>query len=404
MVKYFFSSGSFPPPIGGGSIQYVFNIVSHLPCDELVVHTGITSNNLSRHFDSEIQFKVIRSYFVRTVLGHRSFGSTLDRIWVGLIEYLFRPIITLYWIIRLNPKTVVFTEICFTSAFILYLNGIIRKPIILFAYGEELTKLGVKPLHRGWLRYSIIRCTAIISVSDYTSDLLIDLGAFKSKIHKILPSVGLRKVHVYSEDQLLQFRNELNLNGNIVLLTVSRLEKRKNHEHVIRTLPSILECYNNVKYVIVGGGQLRKELEKLAEELNVAENIIFAGEVDDDLLTRYYRLADLFILPHIELPELHDTEGCPTVFFEACANGVPVISGEAGGVKDVIKNGYNGLIVSGKSIIELRDKVLHILGNPVFKEELIMNGYEVVKNNTPKMSAERIARIANGLHYAIKVI
>jgi phosphatidylinositol alpha-1,6-mannosyltransferase len=397
MIKYFFSSGSFPPPIGGGSIQYVFNIISHLPPDQFVVHTGITSNKLSRRFDSDVQFRVIRSNFVRTVLGHRSFGKIFDRIWVGLIEYFLRPIITLHWIIRLNPKIVVFTEICFTSAFILYLNSIIRKPIILFAYGEELTKLGVQPLHRGWLRYAIIKSTAIISVSEYTSDLLINLGASKRKIHKILPSVGLKKVQKFSEEQLLGYRKELNLTGSLALLTVSRLERRKNHEHVIRTLPSILEYYKNVKYIIVGGGQLRKELEKLAEDLNVVDNVIFAGEVDDELLTRYYKLADLFILPHIELPDLHDTEGCPTVFFEACANGVPVISGQAGGVRDVIQDGYNGLIVSGKCILELRDKVLDILGNPVFREELIRNGYEVVKNNTPIMSAERIESISKGL-------
>jgi phosphatidylinositol alpha-1,6-mannosyltransferase len=397
MVKYFFSSGSFPPPLAGGSIQYVFNIISHLPSEQVVVHTGRTSISLSRDFDRTIRFKIIRSFFVRVVLGHKTSGKYFDKIKVLFIEYFFRPIITLFWIILINPKIVFFTEICFTSAFILTLKGIIKKPVVLFAYGEELTKLGVDNLHRGWLRYSIKRSDAIISVSDYTSGLLVNLGADEKKIHKVLPSVGVKKVQTYSDIQLAVFRKELDLDGRIVILTVSRLERRKNHELVIKTLPFILESIPNVIYVIVGGGQLRVELEKLVKDLNLLRNVKFAGEIDDELLTRYYKLAELFILPHVELPETHDTEGCPTVFFEACANGVPVISGQAGGVKDVIQNGYNGLTVTGKSIVQLKDKVFEILFNPEIQFELISNGYEVVKNNTPEKSADRIERICDNL-------
>jgi phosphatidylinositol alpha-1,6-mannosyltransferase len=399
MTKYFFSSGSFPPPLTGGSIQYVFNIITNLPSDQIVVHTGSISGGLSRNFDSAIKFRVIRSNFVRIVLGHRRSGKYIDKLKVALVEYFFRPIITLFWLFRINPKIVVFTEICFTSAFILFLNNILRRQILLFAYGEELTKLKVHPLHSVWLRYAIKNSAAIISVSEYTSELLINLDANEKKIYKLLPTVGVKKVQKFSDTQLTHYRNELSLNESTVILTVSRLERRKNHELVLRALPYILESFQNVIYVIVGGGQLREELENLVADLNIVKNVIFAGEVDDNVLTRYYKLADLFILPHIELPDSHDTEGCPTVFFEACANGVPVISGQAGGVKDVIQHRYNGLTVSGDNVLELKEKVVEILSNPEFRGELISNGFEVVKNNTPKKSGERLEIICNNLLY-----
>jgi phosphatidylinositol alpha-1,6-mannosyltransferase len=279
------------------------------------------------------------------------------------------------------------------------LRRIIKKPIVLFAYGEELTKLGVDNLHGGWLRYTIKRSAAIISVSDYTSGLLVNLGADEKIIHKVLPSVGVKKIQRYSDNQLTEFRKELGLENKTVILTVSRLERRKNHELVIRTLPLIIESIPNVIYVIVGGGKLKVELEKLVEELNLVNNVKFAGEIDDELLTRYYKIAKLFILPHIELPETHDTEGCPTVFFEACANGVPVISGQAGGVKDVIRDGYNGLTVSGKSTFELKSKVFEILLNTEIQLKLIRNGYEMVKYNTPEKNAEKITKICENLYY-----
>jgi phosphatidylinositol alpha-1,6-mannosyltransferase len=127
------------------------------------------------------------------------------------------------------------------------------------------------------------------------------------------------------------------LAGSQVLMTVARLwsgDIYKGVDVTIRALPKILSQFPDVKYLVVGRGDDQPRLAQLAEDLGVAERVVFAGFVPDDLLVAHYRLADAYVMP--------SREGFGIVYLEAMACGVPTVSGNDDGSADPLQDGRVG--------------------------------------------------------------
>ena len=82
--------------------------------------------------------------------------------------------------------------------------------------------------------------------------------------------------------------------------------------------------------VIGGSGPLRGKLVSLSRELGIGERVIFAGFISEEDLPDFYRMADLFVLPTVEL------EGFGLVTLEALASGVPVLGTPVGGTREIL--------------------------------------------------------------------
>jgi len=126
-----------------------------------------------------------------------------------------------------------------------------------------------------------------------------------------------------------------------VLLTVGRLasgEGYKGQDAVIRALPGILSKRSQTKYLIVGTGDDRGRLERLAAELGVEGNVIFAGRIAGRELTDHYRLASVFAMPS-------SGEGFGIVYLEALGCGCRVVAGNADGAADALGGGRFGRMV-----------------------------------------------------------
>ena len=93
--------------------------------------------------------------------------------------------------------------------------------------------------------------------------------------------------------------------------------------------------------VIVGDGDQRATLEKLAEELGVRERIHFVGNVPRNELTDYYNMADIFAMPSVRLP----VDGLNVSVVEAMSCGLPVVASDVGGNPLVVADGENGVLV-----------------------------------------------------------
>lgn len=122
-----------------------------------------------------------------------------------------------------------------------------------------------------------------------------------------------------------------------VLMTVARLwsgDIYKGVDVTIRALPKILHGQPEVKYLVIGRGDDQPRLARLAEELGVADRVVFAGFVSDEELVDHYRLADAYMMP--------SQEGFGIVYLEAMACGVPVLSGDDDGSADPLQNGRVG--------------------------------------------------------------
>jgi phosphatidyl-myo-inositol dimannoside synthase len=146
----------------------------------------------------------------------------------------------------------------------------------------------------------------------------------------------------YPSAKIGQGRESLGLPADAkVILCVSRMsseEPYKNVEHLIRSMPRILERHPGTIAVLVGPGDDRERLERVVHHLNLTGSVRFAGRVCDDVLQSYFASSDLFVLPSTG-------EGFGIVFLEAMYHGKACIGAAAGGVPEVIEDGVTGILV-----------------------------------------------------------
>ena len=147
------------------------------------------------------------------------------------------------------------------------------------------------------------------------------------------------------------------LAGRRIILTVGRLsaaERYKGHDRLIAALPGILARVPDAAYLIVGSGDDRPRLERLAREAGVADRVVFAGHVPDEELPDYFALAHVFAMPSTG-------EGFGIVFLEAAASGLPVIGGNRDGSVDALAEGRIGRLVDPESREEIEAAVVEAL-------------------------------------------
>jgi phosphatidylinositol alpha-1,6-mannosyltransferase len=148
------------------------------------------------------------------------------------------------------------------------------------------------------------------------------------------------------------------LAGRQIILTVGRLaaaERYKGHDRLIAAFPGILARVPDAAYLIVGSGDDRSRLERLAREAGVADHVMFAGHVPDEELPDYLALAHVFAMPSTG-------EGFGIVFLEAAASGLPVIGGNRDGSVDALAEGKTGRLVNPYSRENIEAAVVEALG------------------------------------------
>jgi glycosyltransferase involved in cell wall biosynthesis len=114
----------------------------------------------------------------------------------------------------------------------------------------------------------------------------------------------------------------------------------------------------DIRFLIVGGGELLSELQAKATRLGLGQRVKFTGPVSNENLPEYYAAANFFTLPSIKGPE-----NSPVVVFEAMASGKPVIASDLPGVREIVRAGQTGLLVPPRDIGSLANALRFIREN-----------------------------------------
>ena len=159
-------------------------------------------------------------------------------------------------------------------------------------------------------------------------------------------------------------RDELGIApGALVIVALGRLVYKKGFEYLVRAMPDIVQRFPQTRVVIGGGGPLRDELQHLAAELGVAQNLIMADTVRWDDTARYFNMADVFVLPSVH-DQSGNVDGLPNVLLEAMSCGRPVVASRTAGIPQVVTDGENGLLVEERDHQGLAAAVLQLLSSP----------------------------------------
>lgn len=173
------------------------------------------------------------------------------------------------------------------------------------------------------------------------------------------------------------------------LLYVGNVNKMKGIKYLLDA-SSILQKITDIKVVlkIVGGGPELEDFKKYSETIKL-KNVIFTGPVMSNDVIKYYEEADIFVFPTLD-----DVFGL--VLVEAAASGLPIISSVyAGGSYDVIKEGYNGYVVTPELTNEFAQKMKMLVEDDKLRKQMGLYSIEVIEKevNIEKYAKEFIRGI-----------
>ncbi len=189
-----------------------------------------------------------------------------------------------------------------------------------------------------------------------------------------------------------EVRNRFGVPPGVPLVgKVARLFDLKGHEFLIKAMPAVLERFPDTKFLFVGDGILKDELEGQARALGVADSIVFAGLVEPDEVPRMIGAMDLLV--HCSL-----REGLARVLPQALLAGVPVISYDIDGAREVVFPGCTGWLLPPESVAELSAAVVEALSDPAKAREMAGRGREFcMENFTVEKMVERINALYDSL-------
>ncbi len=198
----------------------------------------------------------------------------------------------------------------------------------------------------------------VIANSEYTKNLAIENGVNENKIIVINPGIDpVKKIDKKNLDKvasLLKVKTPR-------LITVSRFDKRKNHEKVIMALRNLKQIYPNIVYICVGYGEEEDSIKKLVKELDLEAQVMFFKDISNDLKNALVAKSDIFVMPSI----IHkkSVEGFGIAYVEAAQHGIPSLGGKDGGAADAIDHEKTGLICDGNNLDDIYSSINKMLEN-----------------------------------------
>ena len=172
----------------------------------------------------------------------------------------------------------------------------------------------------------------------------------------VVPSgISLEQHHQrLSPEQRRQMRQSLGI-GEVdrVMLNLGRLGGEKNLGELMELFAQARQHNDKLKFLIVGDGPAREDLQRQAQRLGVAEYVIFTGMVDPSQVQNYYQLGDIFVSASTS-----ETQGL--TYIEAAANGLPLLCRQDDCLADVLQEGQNGYeYTSAEEFLQAIDMAMH---------------------------------------------
>ncbi|MCL2700097.1 MAG: glycosyltransferase family 4 protein [Phycisphaerae bacterium] len=219
-----------------------------------------------------------------------------------------------------------------------------RVPYVSLAHGEEITTCLTSRKLQSLLRYSYRGARLVIANSSNTRQLAIQAGANPDRCIVIPPGVDSAALRPRPAGELPWPIPP----GAMVVVTVGRLEPRKNQVGVIHAVAKLVAEGYNIHYVIAGTGVGKDAVERAVADTGMASHVTLVGEVSDADVRALYHRCDVFAMPSVQHgPSI---EGFGIVFLEAAAAGKPAIAGTAGGSGEAVVHDTTGLVVDGTDI------------------------------------------------------
>ena len=227
-------------------------------------------------------------------------------------------------------------------------------------HSKEINHPVGSSLHKRVLN-ALAKADHVIANSRFTKELAMKLGV--KNVTVINPGCNYP---ISVNDEAKSFANEIYGQSSPKLITVSRLDGRKSHQNILMTIKNLLPKFPKLKYISIGDGDERKNLEKLKRELKLDNNVKLIFSSTEQEKVALLEQSDVFVMPSVVYKK--SVEGFGITYIEAASYGTPSIGGIYGGEGDAIKSGQTGYLCNGNDLNALYDTLSKILVNDHFRD------------------------------------
>lgn len=211
----------------------------------------------------------------------------------------------------------------------------------------------------------------VVTISEFNRRLLEQGGAAREAVHVI---------HCGIDPEAYSFEpRRPPSEGTVQALCVASLQEYKGHRVLFEALADA-PALERIELDLIGGGELRAELERLAAELGIERRVNFHGSAPEDVVRERLAGADLFVLPSI-VASNGQMEGLPVVLMEALASGVCTVTTRLSGIPEIVKDGVTGILAEPDDPVSLRAALERALdgagGDPEAGRRLVEAEFDV---------------------------
>lgn len=231
---------------------------------------------------------------------------------------------------------------------------------------------------------------AIIAPSKYLKKIIAGWEVSEKKITVIYnvqsSEINYASYRALSRDEARK-RLHIPYNGKIVL-SAGRLVPWKGFSELLDCMPGIRDVYPDVVLYIAGDGPDEEKLKAKAVQLKLEASVFFIGRIPHERLALYLRAGDVFVLNS-------RYEGFSHQLVEALALGIPVITTDVGGNREIIRDQENGIFVPWGDTAALTKEISELLRDSRKKDLLVRGGYA---------TEERFAGISKMMRELTKIL
>ena len=216
------------------------------------------------------------------------------------------------------------------------------------------------------------------------ADLIISVSyALENRLKKCETDAKIVTIHNgYNEEGLTPSDDKIDCS----CLQVSNLIELKQIPVTIRAFEKIYQKYPQARLTIIGQGPDRAELEKLCDDLNVRDAVIFAGQVQHQEVLAHMSKTQFYIMPSVR-------EGLPISYLEAMGMGCIVVGTATEGIAEIIEHGENGFLVQPGDYNSIAIDVCACIDNPAKACSIAQAGYQTAQLLTWQHNAQKLVEL-----------
>ncbi len=231
---------------------------------------------------------------------------------------------------------------------------------------------------------------AVIAISQQVKEHLVaDFKLDGASITIINNGIDVQSFGDFSSRQKL--REDLGIGDSFLIGIIARLSDVKGHTYLLKAMQRAIKDFPSAKLLIVGEGKMKDILVSEANTLGIKNNVLFLARTGG--AENVLAAMDVFVMPSLQ-------EGLGLALMEAMAQGLAVVGSAVGGIRTLIADKQNGLLVEPADPAALAEAIIRLLSDKKMRDDLGANARKFIANN---FSKEKMLKDTEGVYKQCKL-